>query len=82
MSATYSRPAKKVCAPYPAGQATPLALTLNDLSVLVVARRLHDEKCYQREACSRRDGHALESFETSVRKTLGALVDAHTAQEI
>jgi hypothetical protein len=82
MSATSSRPAKKVCAPYPAGKATPLAVTVNDLSVLAVARRLHDEKCLQRESCYNRDFHSLDSFEASVRKTLGALVDAHTAQEI
>ncbi|GAA4034626.1 hypothetical protein GCM10023063_18460 [Arthrobacter methylotrophus] len=83
MSASSSRrPAAKPCTPYPAGQSTPLTLTVNDLSVLIVARRRHDEKCYDRDNCPRRDGHALESFEASVRKTLGALVDAHAAQEI
>lgn len=76
------RPAAKPCTPYPAGKTTPLALTVNDLSVLVIARRLHDEKCFDRDSCPRRDGHSLDSFEAPVRKTLGALVDAHVAQEI
>lgn len=79
---TYLRPPAKPCKPYPAGKATPLAVTVNDMSVLVIARRLHDEKCSDRDVCSRRDGHALDSFETAVRKTLGALVEAHVAQEI
>lgn len=82
MSASTSRPAAKPCTPYPAGQATPLAVTVNDLSVLVIARRLHDEKCRDRDSCRRRDGHSLDSFEGPVRKTLGALVEAHAAQEI
>ena len=82
MSATSSRSAKKPCNPYPAGKATPLAVTVNDLSVLVISRRLHDEKCLRRDACYNRDHHSLDSFEASVRKTLGALVDAHTAEEI
>ncbi len=82
MSTTSDRPAKKPCNPYPAGKATPLAVTVNDLSVLAIARRLHDEKCLQHATCHNRDFHSLDSFEASVRKTLGALVDAHTAQEI
>jgi hypothetical protein len=77
-----SRPAAKPCTPYPAGKDTPLAMTVNDLSVLVIARRLHDEKCFQRDQCPRRDSHSLDSFEGPVRKTFGALVDAHSAQEI
>ncbi|MET4144192.1 hypothetical protein [Arthrobacter sp. UYCo732] len=79
---TYTRPPAKPCIPYPAGRATPLAVTVNDLSVLAIARRLHDEKCRERGICPRRDGHALDSFETAIRKTLGALVDASVAQEI
>ena len=79
---TYIRPPAKPCTPYPAGKNTPLAVTVNDLSVLVIARRLHDEKCSERGVCPRRDWHALDSFETPVRKTLGALVEAHVAQEI
>jgi hypothetical protein len=78
----YTRPPKTPCNPYPAGKATPLAVTVNDLSVLVIARRLHDEKCSERGTCARRDSHALDSFEVPVRKTLGALVEAHVAQEI
>lgn len=78
----YTRPPKTPCTPYPAGKATPLAVTVNDLSVLVIARRLHDEKCSERSICPRRDGHALEGYETAIRKTLGALVEAHAAQEI
>lgn len=79
---TTNRPAAKPCTPYPAGKTTPLALTVNDLSVLVIARRLHDEKCRDRDSCRRRDGHSLDSFEAPIRKTLGALIDAHAAQEI
>lgn len=79
---TYNRPPARPCIPYPAGKATPLVMKVNDLSVLVIARRLHDEKCFQRNTCPRRDGHALDSFEASVRKTLGVLVEAHVAQEI
>jgi hypothetical protein len=82
MSATTNRRTAKPCLPYPAGKATPLAVTVDDMSVLAVARRLHDEKCLQRENCSRRDNHSLQGFEDSVRKTLGVLVDAHAAQEI
>ncbi|MBG0738991.1 hypothetical protein IV500_06080 [Paeniglutamicibacter antarcticus] len=82
MTEASSRPARKACIPYPTGKATPLAMTVNDLSVLVIARRLHDEKCYEREDCNRRDNHSLEGFEAPVRKTLGVLVDAHTAREI
>jgi hypothetical protein len=71
MSATSSNrsPAVKTCMPYPAGKATPLAVTVNDLSVLVISRRLHDEKCRDRDACWNRDWHALDCFETTVRKT-------------
>jgi hypothetical protein len=76
------RPAAKPCTPHPAGKVTPLAVTVNDLSVLVIARRLHDDKCLDRDNCPRRDGHSLDSFEGPVRKTLGAMVDAHAAQEI
>lgn len=79
---SYTRPQTRPCTSYPARQATPLQMTVNDPSVLVIARRLHDEKCYQRNQCSRRDGHALDSFEAHVRKSLGALVEAHVAQEI
>lgn len=79
---TYIRPPAKPCIPYPAGKTTPLAVTVNDLSVLAIARRLHDDKCRDRSICPRRDGHALDCFETAVRKTLGALVEAHVAQEI
>lgn len=77
-----SRPAPVSCTPYPAGKNTTLAMTVNDLTVLVIARRLHDEKCRDRTGCGRRDGHALDSFEVGVRKTLGAIVDARAAQEI
>lgn len=77
-----NRPPAKPCTPYPAGKATPVEMTVNDLSVLVIARRLHDEKCFQRDLCPRRDSHSLDSFEAHIRKTLGALVEAHVAQEI
>lgn len=76
------RRAATICKPYPAGATTPLSVTVGDLSVLAIARRLHDEKCFAGQECSRRDGHSLDSFEGSVRKTLGALVEARAAQEI
>ena len=84
MSATSSnrRPAVKTFMPYPAGKATPLAVTVNDLSVLVISRRLHDEKCRDRDACWNRDWHALDCFEPPSAKPLGVLVDAQAAQEI
>lgn len=80
--ASTTRPAAQPCTPYPAGKTTALDLTLSDFSVLAISRRLHDEKCRDRHACPRRDGHALDCFEANVRKTLGALVDASTAREI
>lgn len=82
ITASIKRPAAKPCNPYPAGKATPLEVVINDLSVLVIARRLHDEKCRERENCPRRDGHAMDSFEPAIRKTLGVMVDAHAAREI
>lgn len=81
--ATPSRQAPATrCKPYPAGEATPLSVTVNDQLVLVIARRLHDEKCIEHSACHRRDGHALGSFDGPVRKTLGAMISARAAQEV
>lgn len=82
METTTRRPAARTCTPYPAGAATDIALTLDDASVLAVSRRLHDEKCVAGAGCSGRDRHALDSFEPTVRKTLGALVGAQAAKEI
>ncbi|WP_253190930.1 hypothetical protein [Arthrobacter sp. SRS-W-1-2016] len=50
--------------------------------MLAIARRLHDEKCVAGAGCAGRDRHALDSFEPTVRKTLGALVGAQAAKEI
>lgn len=79
---TKSRPPARPCTPYPSGHSTHVALNVDDVSVLVISRRLHDEKCLLRDQCTRRDHHSLESFETPVRKALGALVEAHIAKEI
>lgn len=78
-----ARPTFRVACPsLEQGDQLAVALVVNDRTVLAIARGMHDEKCSAGTGCSRRDGHSLESFEAPVRKMLGAIVAAYTAQDI
>lgn len=76
------RPARVACPMVEPGTETVVSLVVNDRTVLAVARRLHDEKCFDGQHCHRRDGHALDSFEDVARKTLGAMTAAYTDRDI
>ena len=76
------RSARVACPVVEPGSETVVTLVVNDRAVLAVARRLHDEKCFEGQSCSRRDSHALDSFEDIARKTLGAMTAAYAARDI
>ncbi|MFP3461551.1 hypothetical protein R5O87_11920 [Arthrobacter globiformis] len=55
-----------------------VTVTVNDQSVLAIARRLHDGACLHGAGCELRDFHAMDIYETDVRVMLAAMVRAST----
>lgn len=53
-----------------------LTITVNDRTVLTIARRMHDGSCIDGPECDLRDYHALDAYETDVRSMLASLVHA------
>jgi hypothetical protein len=70
-------PRRRTC---PAGDfaAPVLTVTVNDRTVLSIARRLHDGTCLQGDGCGLRDFHAMDVYEMDVRVMLAAMVQAGT----
>lgn len=66
---------------------TPVVMTVpfNEATILAVARRLHDSKCYEqrkRGGCTLRDIHAKRDFSESAEIHLSALAAAFAAGEL
>lgn len=51
-----------------------LSVTVNDQTVLAIARRLHDGACLRSASCELRDFHAMDVYETDVRVMLAAMM--------